>query len=186
MDGVGVLAGLAGVLVSGAVLGACAGGENGKVDVPSGVPASVRVTSAAFSDGDRLPTRFTCDGEGVAPPLAWAGGPASPAAWAVVVDDPDAPGGTFVHWVVVDLPPQVRALPGGNVPEGAVQPPASSGDPGYAPACPPDGEHRYRFTVYALSRPTGLGENAVLDEALAAVSASAQARGVLTATYARP
>ena len=149
------------------------------------MPDSVRVTSPAFSDGDRLPTRFTCDGEGTVPPLAWSVGPADPAAWAVVVDDPGVPGGTFAHWVVLDLPPQVRALTGGTVPDPAVEAPNSSGDSGYTPACPPEGRHRYRFTVYALGMPTGLTADASLEEALAAVSSRAMARGRLVATYAR-
>ncbi len=173
-----------GALVSCALLAACDGGERGQV-AASDVPDSVRVTSSAFSDGDRLPTRFTCDGEGTVPSLAWSGGPAGPAAWAVVVDDPDAPGGTFVHWVVLDLPPQVRALTGGTVPDPAVEPPNSSGDSGYTPACPPGGRHRYRFAVYALSMPTGLTADASLEDALAAVSSRVLARGLLVATYSR-
>ena len=179
-----VPAGLVGALVSCALLAACSGGERGQVAAPD-VPDSVRVTSPAFSDGDRLPTRFTCDGEGAVPPLRWSGGPEDPAAWAVVVDDPDAPGGTFVHWVVLDLPPQVQALTGGTVPDPAVEPPNSSGDPGYTPACPPEGRHRYRFAVYALSRPTGLTADAGLEEALTAVSSRSVARGRLVATYER-
>jgi Raf kinase inhibitor-like YbhB/YbcL family protein len=183
---VGVPVGLTGVLVTCALLTSCGGGEESQVDAAPDVPASVRVTSPAFSDGDRLPARFTCDGNGDAPPLAWEGGPAHPAAWAVVVEDPDAPGGTFVHWLVLDVPPGVSELSGGRLPARAVEARTSGGDPGYTPACPPDGEHRYRFIVYALARPTGLTGDVGRDEALAAVTARAAARGVLVATYSRP
>ncbi|MGN6575929.1 MAG: YbhB/YbcL family Raf kinase inhibitor-like protein [Nocardioides sp.] len=182
----GVPVGLTGVLVTCALLTSCGGGERPQVDVAPDVPESVRVTSPAFSDGDRLPTRFTCDGDGSTPPLTWRGGPGGPGSWAVVVEDPDAPGGAFVHWVVLDVPPGVRELPGGALPDGAVQARTSGGGPGYTPACPPDGEHRYRFIVYALAEPTGLTGDVGLDEALAAVTERATARGVLVATYSRP
>jgi phosphatidylethanolamine-binding protein (PEBP) family uncharacterized protein len=80
----------------------------------------------------------------------------------------------------------VSELSGGRLPDGAVQARTSAGEPGYTPVCPPHGEHRYRFTVYALGRPTGLAGDVGLDEALAAVSARVTARGVLVATYSGP
>jgi Raf kinase inhibitor-like YbhB/YbcL family protein len=183
---VGVPDVVASVVGACALLASCGGGDQPQVEVSPDIPTSVRVTSPAFSEGDRLPSRFTCDGDGEAPPLAWDGGPPQPASWAVVVDDPDAPGGTFVHWVVLDVPAGVRELARGRLPNGSVQARTSGGEPGYTPACPPRGEHRYRFTVYALGRPTGLAGDVGLDAALAAVSARATARGVLVATYSRP
>ena len=152
--------------------------------VASDAASTIAVTSDAFADGDTIPERFTCDGEEVSPPLAWSG--EQVAAWALVVDDPDAPGGTYVHWVVVDIAPRTKTVRTGEVPTGGVQIANSAGDTSYAGPCPPGGEHRYRFTVYALDATTGLTEQASTAEALDAVRDHATAQGTLTAVYARP
>jgi Raf kinase inhibitor-like YbhB/YbcL family protein len=117
--------------------------------------------------------------------LAWtddAGG--RPAAWALVVDDPDA-GGTFVHWVVLDIPPATRSIAAGSVPAGATQAMNSAGSAAYAGPCPPSGTHHYRFTVYALSAPTGLPDGAATEDAIAKIRSAAQAKGTLVGLYAR-
>ena len=149
------------------------------------VPMTMTVTSTAFDDGGTVPTRFTCDGDDVSPPLAWSGPPTDAAALALVVDDPDAPRGTFTHWVVLDIPTSTSSVAEGEVPEGAVQGTTSAGTAAYTPPCPPGGTHRYRFTVYALDGRTGLSDGASLDEARSAVADHAVARGRLVATYAR-
>lgn len=148
-------------------------------------PSSVTVTSTAFDEDGEIPARFTCDGAEGSPPLAWEGTTGDPRAWALVVDDPDAPGGTFVHWVVLDIPRRTRSVADGATPAGAVQADNSAGDAAYAGPCPPSGRHRYRFTVYGLSERTGLHDGAALSDALDAVSAAAVSRGTLLATYAR-
>jgi Raf kinase inhibitor-like YbhB/YbcL family protein len=112
--------------------------------------------------------------------------PRGAGALALVVDDPDAPRGTFVHWVVLDLPVGTAGLEASAVPSGAVQARNTAGRASYFPPCPPRGSHRYRFTVYALSQPTGLADGADLDEALGAVESTATAYGRLVGTYARP
>jgi Raf kinase inhibitor-like YbhB/YbcL family protein len=170
------------LLVPIVLLAGCGGG--GGHEVPTEAATSIRVSSPAFAEGDEIPTRFTCDGEEMSPPLTWSGG--SPKAWALVVDDPDAPGGTFVHWVVVDIETGTTSVKKGAVPAGGTQVVNSSGDPSYAGPCPPSGEHRYRFTVYALDAPTGLTKTASLDAALDAIGDHATARGTLAAVYARP
>lgn len=168
------------------VCAAAAGCGNGaSTDLDKGSPASVRVTSPAFSEGGAIPVRFTCDGAGTSPPLAWAGGPKRARSWALVVDDPDAPRGTFVHWVVLDLPAATRSLDAGVTPAGAVQAVNTAGRSGYAPPCPPGGRHHYRFSVYALSAPTGLDDGAGLGDALDAIRSAAVAHGTLVATYQR-
>jgi Raf kinase inhibitor-like YbhB/YbcL family protein len=149
-------------------------------------PGGITVSSPAFRDGRPIPARFTCDGEAVAPPLSWNGVPEGAEALALVVDDPDAPHGTFVHWVVLDLPAGTNGLDGATVPAGAVQAKNSAGRQSYFGPCPPSGSHHYRFTVYALSQRTGLRDGADLDKALRAVRARATARGRLIGTYARP
>ncbi len=184
-----MLLGLAGLLAG------CASGGNpqgeasatqsasGSPGVAAPVPATLQVTSPAFRDGQRIPAQFTCDGSAVSPPLSWHGSAAGARAWAVVVVDPDAPGGNYVHWVLTDIPHARRSVSAGEKPKGAVTARTSAGGPGYAPPCPPSGTHHYRFTVYGLDRPTGLAEGAALDTALAAIRKAAIARGTLVGTY---
>ncbi len=160
-------------------------GDDPASDIGAGAPVTVTVTSPALGEGQAIPPRFTCDGPEQSPPLAWRGEGEHPAAWGLVVDDPDAPGGTFVHWVVVDIPARFGAVREGEVPAGAAQATNSSGEVSYAGPCPPSGTHRYRFTVYALSAPTGLADGADLEDALAAIESAAEARGTLVATYGR-
>ena len=165
------------------MLAACGDAQE---EVPSVTASqSITVTSSAFAQGARIPAEFTCDGAGKVPPLAWSGAPRDAAALAVVVDDPDAPSGTFTHWVVLDLPATSTRLDGGALPPGATQATNSGGRSGWYPPCPPSGSHRYRFTVYALSRPTALGNGAPLDDALSAIASSAVAQGRLVGTYSR-
>ena len=149
-------------------------------------PDVMTVSSPAFREGHPIPERFTCDGDGQSPPLDWHGVPAGAAALALVVDDPDAPRRTFVHWVVLDLPVETAGLDADQVPSGAVQARNSAGHASYFGPCPPSGTHHYRFTVYALSKRTGLRDGARLDQALRAVEAAATAQGRLVGTYARP
>ena len=169
------------LLVAVLVAAGCSDDQGHEVD--SDAASTITVTSDAFAEGDTVPERFTCDGEEVSPPLAWSGGQG--AAWALVVDDPDAPGGTYVHWVVVDVAGATTSVGAGQVPAGGVQIANSAGDTSYAGPCPPGGEHRYRFTVYALEAPTGLTRGASLDDALDAVGKQATARGTLMGVYAR-
>ena len=98
---------------------------------------------------------------------------------------PDAPNGTFTHWVVLDIPRQATSVPEADVPQDGVPIKGSAGNASYFGPCPPSGTHQYRFTVYALSAPAGLEDAASLDEALRAIDDSATAWGRLTAVYAR-
>ena len=116
--------------------------------------------------------------------MTWEGVPGDAAALALVVDDPDAPGGTFTHWVVLDLPSDTTGLEPGALPRREAGE-ELRGWNDLLPPCPPTGVHHYRFTVYALAGPTGLPDGAGLDPALRAVEASAVARGRLTGVYER-
>jgi Raf kinase inhibitor-like YbhB/YbcL family protein len=145
----------------------------------AGPAATLQVTSSAFAAGAAIPAQFTCRGAGEAPPLAWTGA-GQAKALALIVDDPDAPGGTYVHWVVLDLPGGTTGLPsGGALPAGAHQATNSGGGVGWAPPCPPSGTHHYQFTVYALSAPTGLADGVDKAAAIAAIDRLATARGQL-------
>jgi Raf kinase inhibitor-like YbhB/YbcL family protein len=173
------------LLLCGAVVTGC-GGHDEPAEDAVGAAATIGVTSTAFADGASIPVEFTCDGNPESPPLAWTGvAGATPAAWALVVDDPDAPGGTFVHWVVLDIPPTTRSIAAGKVPAGSTQAMNSAGSTAYAGPCPPSGTHHYRFTVYALSAPTGLPEGAATEDALAKIRSAAEAKGTLLGLYAR-
>ena len=176
--------GVAGTVLLMAVTGACHPGSTAKETAMS-VPTTITVTSTAFGEGDPIPAEFTCDGAGTVPPLSWSDVPADAEALAIVVDDPDAPRGTFTHWVVLDLPPATRQVGPGELPQGAAQATNSGGKVGYYPPCPPSGSHRYRFTVFALSQPTGLPDGAGLESALDAVGSRASAQGQLVGRYSR-
>jgi Raf kinase inhibitor-like YbhB/YbcL family protein len=165
---------------------ACSGGQPAaKEETTVKAPDVITVRSADFGDGEPIPPRFTCDGAGVAPPLSWDGVPDDAQSLALVVDDPDAPRGTFVHWVVLDMPLGTTGVDAKRIPTGAVQAKNSAGRASYFGPCPPSGTHHYRFTVYALSKRTGLRDGAGLADALRAVESTATAQGRLVGTYAR-
>jgi hypothetical protein len=115
---------------------------------------SLQLTSPAFAAQGDIPKRFTCDGDDVPPPLAWTGAPAGTRSFALVVDDPDAPMGTWVHWVLYDLPDSVTALPEAvtaqTLPPGTREGRNSWNRTGYGGPCPPSGRHRYFHKLYAL------------------------------------
>jgi Raf kinase inhibitor-like YbhB/YbcL family protein len=168
-----------------APLGGC-----GDDDVEGPAPAAperIRLTSTAFAQGATIPVRFTCDGEDVAPPLEWTGVPAIARSLALLLEDPDAPDGTFVHWTLFDLAPSTTALRAGATPAGAREGKNSFGDEGYGGPCPPEGDrpHRYRFILYALRSELGLDAGAPPEDVRAAIDGQAIARGLLRGRFGR-
>lgn len=143
----------------------------------------ITVTSTMIREGEAIPARFTCKGDGISPPLRWSGLPPDTDSVAVVVDDPEAVGGAAVYWVLHGLDPQNPEVPEGSVPQGARQARNTAGAADYDPPCP-SGEtpHEFRFTVYALKGDVELPEGAPLDQALGAIAAHTLARGRLIAT----
>ena len=115
-----------------------------------------KLTSSAFLRGEMIPKQFTCDGPDVSPALKWDGAPENTRSFALIADDPDAPVGTWVHWVIYDLPPETRQLGEGvpkdeTLPSGARQGRNDFRRIGYGGPCPPPGPaHRYFFKLYAL------------------------------------
>jgi len=109
----------------------------------------LRVTSPAFKHEGMIPSRYTCDGRDMTPPLRFEDLPKGAASLALVLDDPDAPMGTFDHWVVWNIPPGTTSVEEGREPQG-VQGRTSFGRMGYGGPCPPRGVHRYFFKLYAL------------------------------------
>ena len=110
----------------------------------------MKLFSDDFKEGGTIDARFTCDGANVSPHLAWEDAPPGTKSFALVMDDPDAPMGTWVHWLLCNIPPDTREISRDSVPEGAVKVAGSSGRKGYGGPCPPSGVHRYFFKLYAL------------------------------------
>lgn len=115
----------------------------------------IKLTSTAFEEGGLIPSKYTCDGEDISPPVKWDVVPEGTASIAIICDDPDAPMGTWVHWVLYNLPPETREL-AENLPDdetladGTRQGVTDFGKTGYGGPCPPAGTHRYFFKIYAL------------------------------------
>jgi Raf kinase inhibitor-like YbhB/YbcL family protein len=150
---------------------------------PSGA-ATITVRSPAFAAGAMIPVRFSCRGSNTPIPLTWTGVPAGAASVALIMDDPDAPSGTFTHWVVFNLPVTGRGITNGRIPAGAAQAQNGRGQAAYTGPCPPSGTHHYRFTVYAEPKRLSLQAGASLPEALAAIRSNPLASGRLTGLFA--
>lgn len=152
---------------------------------PNAPFTSLTVTSTGFAQGSMLPSRFTCEGEDVAPPLAWSDPPAGTKSFAVVVEDPDAPKKTFVHWIVYGLPPTARGLPEGtkSAPPGTRDGENDFGRSGYGGPCPPSGRHRYVFNVYALDIELPDLNKPHASDLDRAMNGHVLARGTLVGTY---
>lgn len=117
----------------------------------------MRLFSSAFEEGGMIPQRYTCDGENTSPPLEWSAAPPGTQAYVLVVDDPDAPSGTFLHWLLYDIPASENGLTegvgkNGTEAGGGMQGRNSFGEQGYGGPCPPSGSHRYYFRLYALQQ----------------------------------
>jgi len=113
---------------------------------------TLRLTSTAFRSGDKVPLRFTCEGAGVSPPLSWSGAPEKTRSFAILCSDPDAPGGTFYHWAVFDIPGSIAELAESGMVTGAREAVNDFGEKGYGGPCPPRGHgtHHYHFRLFAL------------------------------------
>ena len=165
----------------------CGGGSDDEAQRP----AQMHLESQAFRDGGRLPTRFTCDGKGVSPPVRWRDVPDEARDLVLVVEDPDTPVGEFTHWTVWKLPVEPvygrgRILEG-NVAAEMEEGRNDAGQRGWAPACPPeqDGPHRYVFTLHAVDQPLELAEGAPATAVRSAIAATGIAEARLGATYDR-
>ncbi len=129
--------------------------------VPSPPPAASApfgVSSPAFAANTPIPAEYSCNGRNVPPPLRWENPPPGTESLALVVDDPDAVGGLYIHWVVTGIPPTASEIVDGVLPEGAKVGPNSGGNARYLGPCPPAGSglHHYRFQLYALNKPMTL------------------------------
>jgi Raf kinase inhibitor-like YbhB/YbcL family protein len=177
-------------LVSAAALTALAGcgGANSRTEgAPRPTGTTLGLSSSAFLDGSHIPSRYTCDGEDLAPPLTWTRVPARALSLALLVEDRDAPGGDFVHWSVYDLPPRSSGNRRVGLPEGSIEGLNSFGRVGYGGPCPPKGDpaHHYVFSIYALDERPGIAPGASPGSVRQAIAGHAIATGTLTGLYRR-
>jgi Raf kinase inhibitor-like YbhB/YbcL family protein len=183
VKGAGALVVSAGLAVAG-----CGGGGHGttpRATVRGGVqaPASIRLFSPAFANGTRIPTKYTCAGQDVSPPLRWSGVPEKAKSIALLMIDLNAPGGPFTHWALAGIPPTTQGLDAGQVPAGVVAGRNGFGKTGYGGPCPPAGKpHHYVIELFALpGRPSvsqGFASGALAPQRPVAA-------GVLRGTYSR-
>ncbi|HTV62558.1 MAG TPA: YbhB/YbcL family Raf kinase inhibitor-like protein [Verrucomicrobiae bacterium] len=152
---------------------------------------SMTLTSPAFAEGQAIPKKYSGQGENISPPLNWSGAPAGVKSFALIVEDPDAPMGTFTHWVIFNLPPDTTVLQA-NVPtsetlaDGARQGENDFGRTGYGGPMPPGGNpHRYYFKIFALDTLLDLEPGASEKQLLKAVREHVLAEGQLMGTYQR-
>ena len=170
----------------------CSGKEEKQVQdqAEKGEAMDIKVTSSAFEQGGMIPAKYTCDGDDVSPPLKWAPVPDGTESIALISDDPDAPVGTWVHWVMYNIPAGVTELaenvpPDKVLPNGAKQGITDFRRIGYGGPCPPSGTHRYFFKIYALDTQLDLQAGASKDNLLKAMQGHILAQGQLMGKYKR-
>jgi Raf kinase inhibitor-like YbhB/YbcL family protein len=173
----------------------CSGTETTNEDLSSAIEddaiPAIELTSTTFREGDAIPIRYTCDGQDISPALIWAEPPEQTKSFALIVDDPDAPGGVFTHWVLFNIPIDVHQL-GEGIPaqeqleNGVLQGKNDFSRIGYGGPCPPKGStHRYRFTLYALDQHLNVKAGASKKQVLDAMQEHILAQGQLTGNYQR-
>ncbi|MER6524019.1 YbhB/YbcL family Raf kinase inhibitor-like protein [Streptomyces sp. NPDC001508] len=149
--------------------------------------AGIELRSAAFSDHTMIPRRHAHDADNVSPPLTWSGVPDDTAELALLCEDPDAPSGTFVHWLVTGIDPRVGGLDAGETPQGGQAHRNGFGERGWGGPQPPVGDdaHRYFFRLYALPAPVSLPDRATADDAHSVLDRQQLASGTIVALYQR-
>ena len=151
---------------------------------------SMEIKSPAFENNGLIPKQYTCEGRNISPPLSWDGIPAGAKSLALISDDPDAPAGTWVHWVIYNMPPaskglQEGVLPMQNLPHDTKQGINDFKKIGYGGPCPPGGTHRYFFKLYALDTKLNLDSGATKSQLLAAIEGHILAQTELIGKYKR-
>jgi len=151
---------------------------------------SMELTSNAFTQGQPIPEQYSCKGENISPALSWGEPPADTQSFALIMDDPDAPAGTWVHWVLFNIPASTRSLPEAfpadkTLPNGSMSGKSSFGGPGYGGPCPPSGTHRYFFKLYALDEMLAISAGANKGELEKAMVGHILAQAELMGTFTK-
>jgi Raf kinase inhibitor-like YbhB/YbcL family protein len=154
-------------------------------------PMTIKVSSSAFKDGESIPKKYTADGANVSPPLRWSESPPGTKCFALICEDPDAPRGTWTHWVLYNIPALKNELPEGEparevLPDGADQGKNDFDKIGYGGPSPPQGKaHRYFFKLFALDTTVNLGAGPTRNQLLGAMKGHVLAEGQVMGTYQR-
>ena len=169
---------------------ACPGGYQQQREGKGGGDMKLSLVSAAFEEDGMIPRKHTCDGADLSPALAWSSAPAGTRSFALICDDPDAPVGTWVHWVIFNLSVDTRALPEGvalreRLESGAIQGVNDFGKIGYCGPCPPHGMHRYFFKLYALDAELDLNGRVTKERLLRAMEGHILGEAHLMGKYKR-
>ena len=146
---------------------------------------TIQITSTAFQNNGNIPRQYTCDGKDINPPLMIANCPQGTKSIALICDDPDAPIGTWVHWVIWNIDPGVKEIKENTVPQGAVQGINDFRKHAYGGPCPPSGTHRYFFKVYALDTMLGISPNSTKADLEKAMKGHILGQGELIGLYKR-
>jgi Raf kinase inhibitor-like YbhB/YbcL family protein len=155
-----------------------------------GIAMRFQIMSDVFGAGDPIPSKFTCDGQDVSPPLTWSGSPQGARSLALIMEDPDAPAGIWVHWVLYNIPIGLNGLPEGVPAEAQLANGSSSGlnswqRRGYGGPCPPSGVHRYFFRLYALDQSLDLAAGATKEDLLKVMQGHLLGQAEIMGTYTR-
>ena len=173
----------------GLLLASCRSANTNTLQLSESVK-TMELTSSAFSANQQIPSKYTCDGDDISPPLSWNEPPAGTQSFALICDDPDAPVGTFVHWVWFNIPADTREIPESisneaNPSVGGIQGKNNFGKLGYGGPCPPGGNHRYFFKLYALDTQLSLEAGANKAQVLEAMEGHILANAELIGMYQR-
>lgn len=152
--------------------------------------AKLEIKSTAFEDGAMIPKKYTADGANVSPPLSWSSAPEGTKTFALICEDPDAPGGIFTHWIIFNIPSNTSKLPEGVPNQKALENGAKQGTNdfnkiGYSGPSPPSGTHRFYFKIYALDTELNLAAEVKREEFLKAMEGHILAEGQLMGKYGR-
>jgi Raf kinase inhibitor-like YbhB/YbcL family protein len=150
----------------------------------------LKISSSAFEEGGLIPSKYTCDGENISPALNWTGAPDGTASFALICDDPDAPSGNWVHWVIFNIPPKETGLKenipsGKKLDNGTVQGMNDFRKNNYGGPCPPSGTHRYFFKLYALDKILDADSDLTKADLLKAIDGHILAQAQLIGKYKR-
>ena len=153
--------------------------------------AALTISSSAFQNGQPVPQKYSCDGENISPALSWSAGPSQTRCFALVCEDPDAPHGTFIHWVMYNIPSSSTGLPENvkktdALPDGTRQGKNGAGQMGYTGPCPPPGKlHHYHFKLFALDAMCNVPGTPDRDQLMSAIQGHIIAQGETVGTYQR-